>query len=685
MPAVEAAAEPVRGFHGEFGYAGDSIERQFSGADQCADAAAEGVQPSGPVRRASHHLVVRHAWDGGASELCGVLGDVEEPAGGSGHGDAEPAVRGAGRGDEQVGGGGGGEDKDPGSADRGTGDHGRGHVEGAWVEAEGEQGGPERAGGDPVGGAGEEGEAEEGEGGGTVDGERAAVRAAARVRSGLSEEGGGAASRVRRAQGEGRSWAVPGVFEHRVGHGAAASDAVRARDGCGDGVHVRDSGGPGAGPRGLVQPCGGQRGGAEAGDLGGRGAGSEQDAGAAAARGGEAAAVLPGPKAAAVRLWKAAGASGATAEAEVGRAQGADLHADDEDAGRAGVVHQPIRVHVHAAGWVDSARAAADPDAAVQHEPEDISVHPVDAERGRGDQPGGRGHGDLLRQRLESSDGPAGAGPVPPDRADPGGAHLPAGEREHDRGEHFEEGEPEADPGRSGDPERRLQHGVLQEAGPDGAVLGIEGGGGGQIRGEEFGSEGFGRRKPGRGVSEGVRAEGAVECGSGSSAEECGGRGGLHGDETGGAGRSRGAPGVYGGGVRWKSRRRRSGGRLGGGRAKRKGCERRCGGGGWCSGGERRGGWRGGGGDRGGSIRGVIDPGDRCRRGDGYVGRRAADGSCGSSVGTRERVVRGPAASSGAVCDAIPGAVGSTSGQLGGGGAGTVWAVGRRDERALRW
>jgi hypothetical protein len=81
VPSFKAAAESVRGFHGELEHAGDSVERQLPRADQRADAAAESVQSSGLIQRSSDHLIVRHGGHGSASELFGVVGDAEEPVG----------------------------------------------------------------------------------------------------------------------------------------------------------------------------------------------------------------------------------------------------------------------------------------------------------------------------------------------------------------------------------------------------------------------------------------------------------------------------------------------------------------------------------------------------------------------------------------------------------------------------
>eukprot|EP00959_Pyramimonas_sp_CCMP1952_P000905 18033-Pyramimonas_sp.AAC.1 len=141
-----------------------------------------------------------------------------------------------------------------------------------------------------------------------------------------------------------------------------------------------------------------------------------------------AAAVLSRPAAGAVRLREAAGAGHSAEAAAQGGAPRAHLHADDAHARRARELPQPPRLPVRAAGRLDQAGDAAGAHAAVQQQQEDFRLHPEHALRGGGHEPDGRGHRRLLRQRLEPGDGPAGAGPLPPHRADARGAHLPPGE-----------------------------------------------------------------------------------------------------------------------------------------------------------------------------------------------------------------------------------------------------------------
>ena len=186
-------------------------------------------------------------------------------------------------------------------------------------------------------------------------------------------------------------------------------------------------------------------------------------AGAAATGERPAAALLPRSSVGAVRLREAAGARAAASHAEIRRAQGAHLHADDQDAGHTGGVSQPVRVSVLSPGRLDAAGATPDSHAAFQHGPSIVRVHPEHALGRVRHQPHRRGHRRVLRLRLEPGDGSTGAGSRAPHRTDQGGAHLPTRVQGHHRGEHPEEIHAEARARSLRHPGGQLQHGTFQE------------------------------------------------------------------------------------------------------------------------------------------------------------------------------------------------------------------------------
>jgi hypothetical protein len=82
------------------------------------------------------------------------------------------------------------------------------------------------------------------------------------------------------------------------------------------------------------------------------------------------------------------------------------------------------RLCLHAAGRLHQGGDAPTAHGALQQQPQVLLLHPEHALRRRGHQPDGGGHGRLLRQRLESHNGRAGAGSLPSDWPDARRSHL---------------------------------------------------------------------------------------------------------------------------------------------------------------------------------------------------------------------------------------------------------------------
>mmetsp|Transcript_13434 Transcript_13434/g.38739 ORF Transcript_13434/g.38739 Transcript_13434/m.38739 type:complete len:245 (-) Transcript_13434:1058-1792(-) len=196
------------------------------------------------------------------------------------------------------------------------------------------------------------------------------------------------------------------------------------------------------------------------------------------------------------------------------------LHTDEQDAGRAGGLHQLARPHLCAAGRQHQGREQTAARRDLQRQQEDLPLHLLHTRRRHRAQPHWRRHRHLLRLRLEPRHGPTSHGQVSPYWSDAGRPHLPADQRAHHRGEHSAQAAAEAPARRRGGRPGQIHHRLHEQNGrqrrtretgrhqrsvPDASAARPAAGRGGRCGRHQEACRG---RQGGRGIREGPRTGG---------------------------------------------------------------------------------------------------------------------------------------------------------------------------------